>query len=246
MSREPLAKLEYTKGEDGMLYPNLQISMNKEYDLRPTGMFGRRWKDYMKSKYPQRLSELIALGQINELIAKVDEEAAEPEPVKKNTEKASEESEAEHTAEGSSFHIPQSAKKENIREHKDWEEVQSLLTDTGVFPLGLYDRINQVFAKETDPVVKRNAVRDIYLDYGLQKSSDGTRGIMPGKDVADFFFGEEGFVRLSWDVITHVIGSLMQNSEHIPYHEEEDAIGDFNIPDEIEDMQRGFCADTGE
>ena len=75
MSREPLAKLEYTKGEDGMLYPNLQISVNKEYDLRPTGMFGRRWKDYMMSKYPQRLSELIALGQINELIAKVDEEA---------------------------------------------------------------------------------------------------------------------------------------------------------------------------
>ena len=137
------------------------------------------------------------------------EEAAEPEPVKKNTEKASEESEAEHTAEGSSFHIPQSATKENIREHKDWEEVQSLLTDTGVFPLELYDRINQVFAKETAPVVKRNAVRDIYLDYGLQKSSDGTRGIMPGKDVADFFFGEEGFVRLSWDVITHVIDFLM-------------------------------------
>lgn len=171
------------------------------------------------------------------------EEAAEPEPVKKNTEKASEESEAEHTAEGSSFHIPQSATKENIREHKDWEEVQSLLTDTGVFPLELYDRINQVFAKETDPVVKRNAVRDIYLDYGLQKSSDGTRGIMPGKDVADFFFGEEGFVRLSWDVITHVIGSLMQNSEYIPYHEEEDAIGDFNIPDEIEDMQLGSRKD---
>ena len=68
MSREPLAKLEYTKGEDGMLYPNLQISVNKEYDLRPTGMFGRRWKDYMMSKYPQRLSELIALGQINELL----------------------------------------------------------------------------------------------------------------------------------------------------------------------------------
>lgn len=45
------------------------------YDLRPTGMFGRRWKDYMKSKHPQRLSELIALGQINELIAKVDKEA---------------------------------------------------------------------------------------------------------------------------------------------------------------------------
>ena len=171
------------------------------------------------------------------------EVAAEPEPVKKNTEKASEESEAENTASGSFFRFPESATKENITEHKDWEEVQSLLTDTGVFPLELYDRINQVFAKETDPAVKRNAVRDIYLDYGLQKSSDGTRGIMPGKDVADFFFGEEGFVRLSWDVITHVIDFLMQNSEYIPYHEEEDAIGDFNIPDEIEDMQPGSRKD---
>lgn len=75
MSREPLAKLEYTKGEDGMLYPNLQISVNKEYDIRPTGMFGKRWKDYMKSKHPQRLSELVALGQINEMIVRVDEEA---------------------------------------------------------------------------------------------------------------------------------------------------------------------------
>lgn len=185
--------------------------------------------------YPARSSVPVKIAE--------KEEAAEPEPVKKNTEKASEESEAEHAAEGSSFHIPQSATKENIREHKDWEEVQSLLTDTGVFPLELYGRINQVFAKETDPAVKRNAVRDIYLDYGLQKSSDGTRGIMPGKDVADFFFGEEGFVRLSWDVITHVIGSLMQNSEYIPYHEEEDAIGDFNIPDEIEDMQLGSRKD---
>lgn len=168
-----------------------------------------------------------------------NEEMAETEPEEKNTEKETEESEAEkeNTASGSFFRFPESAIKENITEHKDWEEVQRLLTDTGVFPLEMYDRINQVFVKEANPAVKRDAVRDIYLDYGLQKSSDGTRGIMPGKDVADFFFGEDGFVRLSWDVIAHVIGFLMQNSEYIPYHEEEDTVGDFNIPDELEDMQ---------
>lgn len=77
MGREPLAKLEYRKGEDGMLYPNLQISKNRENDQRPAGMFGRRWKDYMKSNHPQRLSELTALGQINEMIDKVDAEAEE-------------------------------------------------------------------------------------------------------------------------------------------------------------------------
>ena len=50
-------------------------------------------------------------------------------------------------------------------------------------------------------------------------------------------------MRFLCGVITHVIGSLMPNSEYIPYHEEEDAIGDFNIPDEIEDMQPGSRKD---
>lgn len=75
MGREPLAKLEYMKGEDGMFYPNLRISADRECDQRPAGMFGRRWKDYMKSEHPRRLSELIALGQVNEMITRVDREA---------------------------------------------------------------------------------------------------------------------------------------------------------------------------
>lgn len=179
------------------------------------------------------------------------ESSTEPEPEKKNTEKASEESEAENTAEGSSFHIPQSATKENVREHKDWEEVQSLLTDTVIFPMELYERINQAFHTDAPMAQKRDDVRDIYLDYGLQKSSDGTWGIMPGKDVADFFFGKDGFVRLSWDVIAYVIETLMEHGEYVPFQpllEEEDAIGDFNLPDEniskkIEDMQPGSRKD---
>ena len=168
--------------------------------------------------------------------------SAEPEPEKKNTEESSEESEAEHTAEGSSFH----ATKENIREHKDWGAVQSLLTDIGVYPMELYDHINQIFHTDAPMEQKRDAVRDIYLDYGFQQSSDRTHGIMPGKDEADFFFGEDGFVRLSWDVIAYVIESLMDHGEYVPFQpllEEEDAIGDFNIPDEIEDMQIGSRKD---
>lgn len=168
--------------------------------------------------------------------------SAEPEPGKKNTEKASEESEAEHIAEGSSLRIPQSATKEDIREHKDWTTVQRLLTDTGVYPMELYDHINQIFHTDTPMEQKRDAVRDIYLDYGFQESRDRTHGIMPGKEEADFFFGEDGFVRLSWDVIAYVIETLMEHGEYVAFQpppEEEDDIGDFNIPDEIEDMQSG-------
>ena len=35
MSREALMPLEYTEREDGMLYPNLNISKEKQYDQIP-------------------------------------------------------------------------------------------------------------------------------------------------------------------------------------------------------------------
>ena len=149
----------------------------------------------------------------------------------KIVENDAEESKAENAAEGSFFRLQESATKENVREHKDWDEIQRLLTDTSVYPQDLYDRINQVFRQAGTMEVKRDAVRDIYRDYGFQKSSDGTRGIVPGRDVADFFFGKDGFVRLSWDVIAYVIGSLIEHGEYLPYCEE-DAIDDYNIPDE--------------
>lgn len=75
MNREPLVKLEYQEGKDGLMYPKVQISEDREHDQRATGLFGSRWKDYMKEKHPQRLSELIAQGKINEMICQVDEEA---------------------------------------------------------------------------------------------------------------------------------------------------------------------------
>ncbi len=157
-----------------------------------------------------------------------EEETAGPDPEKKNVG----EPKAENTAQGSFFRLEESATKENVRELEDWDEIQRLLTDTDVYPQDLYDRINQVLRQTDVMSVKPDAVRDIYQDYGFRKSGDGTRGIVPGRDAADFFFGKDGFVRLSWDVIAHVIGGLVRDGEYLPYREEEDAIGDFDIPDE--------------
>lgn len=143
--------------------------------------------------------------------------------------------------------MTESATKENVREHKDWDEIQRLLTDTSVYPQEMYEHINQVFQQADAMAVKRDAVRDIYLDYGFRKSSDGTRSIMPGKDVADLFFGKDGFVRLSWDVITLVIDTLIEYGEYLPYHEEEDTLDDFGIPDEdISDNTEDAQADADE
>lgn len=75
MRTEPLMKLTYTEGADGMMYPNLQISQNEKTDTATVGKFGSLWKNYMMENHPHRLSELVAQGKINETILAVDEEA---------------------------------------------------------------------------------------------------------------------------------------------------------------------------
>ena len=75
MRTEPLMSLNYRKGEDGLLYPELQISKNEKTDQMPVGRFGNLWKNFMLENHPHRLSELVAQGKINEMILQVDEEA---------------------------------------------------------------------------------------------------------------------------------------------------------------------------
>ena len=75
MRTEPLLKLNYTQGEDGMMYPELQISKNKQIDRMQVGKFGKLWKQYMMEEHPHRLSLLVAEGKINEMLHQVDEEA---------------------------------------------------------------------------------------------------------------------------------------------------------------------------
>ena len=75
----------------------------------------------MEFHLPQ-VAEAAAL-QEKDVIPEADP-SAEPKIEKKNTEKLSEEPEAEHSAESSSFHIPRSATKENIREHDEYVPFQ--------------------------------------------------------------------------------------------------------------------------
>ena len=75
MRTEPLMNFSYRQGENGMMYPELQISENPQTDRMPVGRYGKLWKEYMMEKHPHRLSELVAQGKVKEVILKVDEEA---------------------------------------------------------------------------------------------------------------------------------------------------------------------------
>lgn len=123
---------------------------------------------------------------------------------------------AGNSAGGSFYSIQESASKENVRELAQWDSVQGLLTDTEIYPPELYERINGIFRSGVSGRERQDAVRDVYGNYGFRKSSDGKRGIVPGKDVADFFFEEDGFVRLSWETIAHAIGTVMEEGGDMP------------------------------
>lgn len=122
---------------------------------------------------------------------------------------------AGNSAGGSFYSIQESASKENVRELAQWDSVQGLLTDTEIYPPELYERISGIFRSGVSGRERQDAVRDVYGDYGFRKSGDGKRGIVPGKNVADFFFEEDGFVRLSWETIAHAIGTVMEEGGYI-------------------------------
>lgn len=75
MRTKPLINLTYTEGEDGLMYPDIQLSENPIYDSMEIGKYGRVWKEYMAERHPHRLSQLVAEGKINQTIVSVDREA---------------------------------------------------------------------------------------------------------------------------------------------------------------------------
>ncbi|MFQ9978451.1 TnpV protein [Clostridium cadaveris] len=60
---------------DGILYPEIQISKNKEMDQTPLGKYGQMALNYLKNNHQNRYSLLLAQGELMEKMHQVNEEA---------------------------------------------------------------------------------------------------------------------------------------------------------------------------
>jgi len=69
-------KISYTN-INGALYPNLQISKDKEADKRPIGKYGQMYLNYLKDEHPERYTELRMSGELMPLVHKVSDETHE-------------------------------------------------------------------------------------------------------------------------------------------------------------------------
>lgn len=73
--KEPIIHLDYTE-KDGILYPNLQISNDKEAD-QPLGRYGRMALEYLRENYPDRYTALKMDGNLMAVMHRVQSEATE-------------------------------------------------------------------------------------------------------------------------------------------------------------------------
>jgi len=73
--KEPL-NLTYTE-DNGIMYPQIQISEDKEADNKPLGKYGQMALNHISENYPTRYIVLLSEGELLPAMHKANEEAYE-------------------------------------------------------------------------------------------------------------------------------------------------------------------------
>lgn len=68
------AEMTY-KEVDGILYPEIQLPVDQEKELRKLGKYGRMAMDYLKENEPARYRTLLRFGKLAEKMQEVEDEA---------------------------------------------------------------------------------------------------------------------------------------------------------------------------
>jgi N12 class adenine-specific DNA methylase/adenine-specific DNA methylase/GNAT superfamily N-acetyltransferase len=124
---------------------------------------------------------------------------------------------------------------EQVREY-----YEGILKSTDLYPLEMYEKIQELFTDNMPLEDKAVALSKIYKDYGNAEYQADVllKTTHRGADGMSFSFGN-GYTHMPWQTIAHIIEVLMDEGEYpapIPEESPADRIGDFNIPDEIDEM----------
>ncbi|NJD04440.1 MAG: DUF3846 domain-containing protein, partial [Ruminiclostridium sp.] len=124
---------------------------------------------------------------------------------------------------------------EQVREY-----YEGILKSTDLYPIEMYQKIQTLFATNMNLEDKAVALSKIYEDYGNAEYQTDVllKTTHRGADGMSFYFGD-GYTHIPWHTIAHIIEILIGEGEYpatIPEESLADKIGDFNIPDEIDEM----------
>lgn len=133
---------------------------------------------------------------------------------------------------------PSAMSDEEVRRHYEF-----ILTSTELYPSELHRAMRELLAEpptDYDWRQKAPGVRALFRAYGNREYQGEVlyRTVLRGDDGISLYFGD-GYTYLPWMTVANIVDAMIEDGDYpMPRAEEQepDPIGDFNIPDELEDM----------
>lgn len=132
-------------------------------------------------------------------------------------------------------------------EHKMTDEeyrigYEHILTSTAMYPESMYTAIRNLFDKGLGISEKAQALGEVYRQYGNAALQEDIlyRTVLREDDGISFYIGD-GYTYMPWFEIAVIIDAMIEDGDYPDPREQEadsfaERIGDYNIPDEIDEM----------
>jgi hypothetical protein len=119
---------------------------------------------------------------------------------------------------------------------------EHILASTAMYPESMYTAIRNLFDKGLGISEKAQALGEIYRQYGNAELQEDVlyRTVLRDDDGISFYIGD-GYTYMPWFEIAVIIDAMIEDGDYpAPREQEADSfaerIGDYNIPDEIDEM----------
>lgn len=177
-------------------------------------------------------------------------------PVEKNAENVTDES-TKLAVDSDDQVTPADTQEYTRADHKMTDEeyrigYEHILTSTHMYPENMYTAIRSLFDTELGISEKAQALGEIYHQYGNAELQEDIlyRAVLREDDGISFYIGD-GYTYMPWFEIAVIIEAMIENGEYPEPQEQEtdelaQRIGDYNIPDEIDEMNGAGDTDETE
>lgn len=136
---------------------------------------------------------------------------------------------------------------EEVRRH-----YEHILTSTDLYPAELHQAVRAVLADgvtDYNWTEKGREICGLFTAYGDREFQGEVlyRTKLRGEDGISFYF-DDGYTYFPWPRLANLLDALIETGAYpdVTAEEESDPIGDYNIPDEIEEMGGGVWREIGQ
>lgn len=148
----------------------------------------------------------------------------------------------EPSEKGGSFSVPAEQPTRHFTDAEVRRNYEYILTSTNLYPSELHSAVRSVLSEpplNPDWSGKGRQIAALFTPYGDREYQGDLlyRTRLHGEDGISFFF-DEGYTYIPWNGLAFLLDAMIEDGDYPnPVVEEQpDSIGDYNIPDEVDEM----------